>query len=339
MYYDGTKLLSMRDIKNEEPEIYMCSSNRSAGKTTYFNRLLVRRFLKSGEKFMLLYRFNYEVENVASKFFDGIKPLFFKSMSMSSFKRMNGVYHELKLDNSPCGYAVSLNHAEQIKKFSHMFYDVGSMLMDEFQSENNSYCDNEIHKFISIHNSVSRGDGKQSRRVPVYMLSNPVTIINPYYVAMGVCDRIKPEVKFLRGDGWVLEQNFNEAAHNANKESKFNSAFAGESYSNYNAKGSYLNDCDGFIEKISGNKQPVCNIVYNGVYLSLWLCDSGIYYVTDKKASCQTYSFSVDNHTSDTTLINRSSVNVVTWRYYFENGFMYFSNMKSKSIMMRILSY
>lgn len=43
-YYDGTKLLSLKDINGNLPEIYICTSNRSAGKTTYFNRLCVNLF-------------------------------------------------------------------------------------------------------------------------------------------------------------------------------------------------------------------------------------------------------------------------------------------------------
>ena len=62
-FYDGTKLLSMKDIDGEVPEIFMCTSNRSAGKTTYFNRLLVNGFKKKSEKFCLIYRFNYELDN------------------------------------------------------------------------------------------------------------------------------------------------------------------------------------------------------------------------------------------------------------------------------------
>ena len=54
-YYDGTKLLSMQDMNGNKPEIYISTSNRSAGKTTYFNRLCVNRFLDKGEKFALLY--------------------------------------------------------------------------------------------------------------------------------------------------------------------------------------------------------------------------------------------------------------------------------------------
>ena len=58
-YYDGTKLLSMLDINGRKPELFLCTTNRSGGKTTWFNRLLVNRYKKKGEKFGLIYRFNY----------------------------------------------------------------------------------------------------------------------------------------------------------------------------------------------------------------------------------------------------------------------------------------
>ena len=68
-YYDGTKLLSMKDLDGQKPEIYICTANRTGGKTTYFNRYVTNRYLKHKEKFMLIYRFKYELDAIASKFF------------------------------------------------------------------------------------------------------------------------------------------------------------------------------------------------------------------------------------------------------------------------------
>ena len=67
-FYDGTKLLSLRDINGKQPEIYICTANRTAGKTTYFNRYYVNRYMKHGEKFALLYRFQYELDGCADNF-------------------------------------------------------------------------------------------------------------------------------------------------------------------------------------------------------------------------------------------------------------------------------
>ena len=54
-YYDGTKVLSMKDINGKTPEIFIVETNRTGGKTTYFGRLVTKRFFTKGEKFMLIY--------------------------------------------------------------------------------------------------------------------------------------------------------------------------------------------------------------------------------------------------------------------------------------------
>ena len=229
-YYDGTKLLSMKDINGNKPEIYMCTTNRTGGKTTYFGRLCINRFINKGEKFGLIYRYNYELDDVTDKFFKDIGSLFFPNMTMTSKRRASGIFHELFLDEKSCGYAFSLNSADQIKKYSHLFNDIERMLFDEFQSETNHYCSDEVKKLLSVHTSVARGQGEQVRYVPVYMLSNPVSIINPYYIEMGISERLRDNTKFLRGDGFVLEQGYVDSASKAQKESGFNRAFSKNSY-------------------------------------------------------------------------------------------------------------
>ena len=134
-YYDGTKLLSLMDLNGEKPEIYLCTTNRTGGKTTYFGRLCVNRFLDKGEKFGLIYRYNYELDDVVDKFFKDLGTLFFKGHTMTSKRRASGIFHELFLDEKSCGYALSLNSADQIKKYSHLFSDISRLMMDEFQSK------------------------------------------------------------------------------------------------------------------------------------------------------------------------------------------------------------
>lgn len=114
-YYDGTKLLSLMDINGNKPEIYICTTNRTGGKTTYFGRLCVNRWKDKHEKFALLYRYKYEMDDCAEKFFKDIRTLFFPDMEMTSKSKAGGIFHELYLDGEGCGYALALNSADQIK--------------------------------------------------------------------------------------------------------------------------------------------------------------------------------------------------------------------------------
>lgn len=341
-FYDGSKLLSLMDINGNKPEIYMCTTNRSGGKTTWFNRYCVKRFLNYNEKFMLIQRFNYELEDCADKFFKDIGALFFKEHEMTSRRRAKGVFHELYLDKKQCGYVVALNSADQLKKYSHFFSDTCRMVMDEFQSETNHYCPDEVKKFRSIHTSVARGCGSQSKYVPVYMLSNPVTLLNPYYVAMGISSRLTDNVNFLRGTGWVLEQGYVDSASKAQQESAFNSAFSGDTYDTYLTQAVYLNDSSAFIETPTGTSRYLGTIRYLGKEYALREFPAqGVIYCDDKVDSTFKIKMSLttEDHRVNYVMLNQFRLFVENMRYYFDRGAFRFKNLTCKEVILHMLSY
>lgn len=341
-YYDGTKLLSMLDINGNKPEIYMCTTNRTGGKTTYFGRLCINRFLDKGEKFGLLYRYNYELDDIVDKFYKDLGSLFFSTYTMQSKRRAKGTFQELFLNDKSCGYALSLNNADQIKKYSHLFSDIQRMIFDEFQSETNHYCDNETKKFISIHTSIARGQGEQVRYVPVYMLSNPVSIINPYYVEMGISGRLKDDTKFLRGDGFVLEQGYIESVSIEQKNSGFNRAFSKNSYTAYSSEGVYLNDNKAFVEKPAGKSKYLCTLRYKGSDFALReYTESGLIYCDDKADSSFLTRISVttDDHNINYVMLKRNDFFLSNLRYFFEHGCFRFKDMRCKEAVLSALSY
>lgn len=341
-YYDGTKLLSLKDINGETPEIFLCTSNRSAGKTTYFARLLVRRFLNQGKKFALIYRFNYELDECADKFFKDINQLFFPDSTMVSVRKASGIFHELLLDNKSCGYAISLNSSDQLKKYSHLFSDVDSMMMDEFQSETNHYCAEEVKKLISIHTTIARGQGKQIRYVPVYMISNPVSLINPYYVEMGISTRLTKDTHFLRGDGFVLEQGFNETASIAQKTSGFNRAFSNNSYVAYASENVYLNDNLSFIEKPKGNSRYLATIKFRGtLYAVREYSDLGIIYCDDKPDTQFPFKIAIttEDHNINYVMIRTNHIFIDTLRFFFQKGCCRFKDLRCKEAILFSISY
>lgn len=341
-YYDGTKLLSLTDINGNRPEIYMCTTNRTGGKTTYFGRLVVNRFLDKREKFGLLYRYNYELDDCAEKFFKDIGELFFNGYTMTSKKRAKGIYHELYLNGEPCGYAVSINSADQIKKNSHFFSDVKRLIFDEFQSESNTYCPNEIKKFISVHTSMARGQGEQNRYLPVYMLSNPVSIINPYYVELGISSRLTDETHFLRGDGFVLEQGFVESAADAQKSSGFNKAFARNSYVAYSSESVYLNDNKAFVDRPQGVGRYMATLKYNGqTYGIREFAEAGVIYCDDRADETFPLKITVttDDHELNYVMLKRNDLFLFNLRYYFERGCFRFKDLRCKEAVLKSLSY
>lgn len=347
-FYDGTKLLSLKDLDGNTPEIYISTSNRSAGKTTYFNRWAINKWIKNKEKFCLLYRWKYEIMDVSSKFFSEVQRLFFNEWEMTEKYNKDAGFTFLFLKHNNweeplcCGYAVAINSSDQLKKYSHLLADTERIIFDEFQTETGVYASKEIIKFNSIHTSIARGNGKQVRYVPVILISNPISILNPYYTALGITQRIDTNTKYMRGHGWVLEQGYNESSAEAQKNSAFNKAFSSNEYLSYSAQGKYLLDNSAFIEKLEGKFIYLCTLKLNNKCFAIKeFTNSGYLYCDDNPDMSYPIKLSIDteSHEINYIMIRRNSFVVDNMRKVFENGNFRFKNVECKDVVLRLISY
>lgn len=349
-YYDGTKLLSLKDINGNIPEIYISTSNRTAGKTTYFNRLLVNRFLKYNEKFCLLYQYQDELKDAPEKFFKDIQGLFFSSYRMRGEQIGNSKMYELFICSNydeedkgkSCGYAVALNSADKVKKYSHYLSDVERILYDEFQKENGRYCNDEVNKLISIHTSIARGHNKQVRYVPTFLIANNVSLLNPYYVALDISDKLKKETKYLRGEGFVLEQGFNENASKQQELSLFNRAFKKSRYTQYSAQNVYLNDNEAFISKMRGQNKYLCTFKYKGNEYAIKSYDEQGLIYCDKKIDTnfpRKISVTTDDHNINYVMLKNNEFLLQQLRFFFEQGCFRFYDLECKECVLKALAY
>lgn len=335
-FYNGATLLNATDINGQPPEIVISDGNRSSGKTTYFNSWLIRRFKKYNEKFMLIYRYKNELTNVDAKFFSDIQGLFFPSDIMTCEIREQGAYVDLYLNDKHCGYAVALNSAYKLKKLSHYFSDTVRMLFDEFQSVD--YCPNEIDKFVTLHTSVARGNGQSVRFVPVYMVTNHISSLNPYYKLFNCCiqaDRVKNGI--IKGDGYVIEKSLNTSVSELQKQSGFNRACSGSLAVEHTINNTSLSENNNFVEKITSNNiKYIANITVDGKTIALKsVFDDKVnarYYFTDKIDSNIKTRFVIDtnDHTDNTLLIGHNFELVKNVRLAFDVGLVRFSDIVVK---------
>lgn len=342
IYYNVDKLLNKLDINNKKPEVFIVTGNRSAGKTTDVTHKAIERYILKGKKVAWLYRYNYELDDVADKIFKDVKGLFYPNLEFSSRSKMKNIYHELYIGDKSIGYAISINSADQIKKNSHLFSDIDLIIFDEFQSESGHYCNKEIQKFVSIHTSIARGQGSQVRYVPIIMMSNTVSLINPYFVELDISNRLRANTKFLKGDGWVLEVTSNENAQIAQLNSAFNRAFSKNEYVRYSAMNTYLNDKTAFIESISGKSNYVITIkVGDKEYAVREYLEQGIIYVDTRVDKSFKFKICVttDDHTINYVMLKRNDIMLSNLRYYFEKGCFRFKNLECKNATLKLLSY
>lgn len=346
-YYNADRVLAKKDINGREPSIIICVGNRTGGKTTAWGMHVLDRFLSDGRQFMLIYRYAYELEGVSQKFFNDLRGLKYGEYLMEDKIMGKGSYVELHLgkiedENKPvCGYAVALNKFDAIKKQSHVFTNVWTMLFDEFQPESNVYLPNEIDKFMSIYVSVARGNGQMSRNVRVVLISNPVTILNPYYSILGITDRLRTNTKYMRGDGYIFEQLINTAAAKAQAENTVLRAFTKSSYSAYLTELEYLNDNTNFIGKPEGRGRYYMTVIYGKEHYGIYVyTDQNIYYVSDR--ADLTYSLNVSirpaDHNSGTVMYTAFPKVIADMRNAFSLGFFRFKNAKCKDVAFELLT-
>lgn len=340
-YYDGTKLLSLKDQNRKTPEVYICTTNRNGGKTTFFNRWRINAWKKRKEKTIWYFRYQTELENAAESIFKSQKELFFPGLSYTQQLRLKGKYADLFLNGCHMGYAIALNSADGIKKYSSLFYDANWIIFDEFQPETNQYCPNEITKFLSLHTSLARGGGLQVRYLPIVMISNAVTLLNPYYTAMGISSRLRSKDHFVRGNGYVMEQGYISTASARARESAFNQAFAGHSYLDYAAQNTYLLDNQDMIKDYTGPKSYLAT-VYDEIALSVQFIQSHstVYFCKQVDYDFPLAISTRPEYMKDGVIHKKSNpVLIKTLRQYFDLGRCRFDSLESKQACFNLLSF
>ena len=209
------------------------------------------------------------------------------------------------------------------------------------QCETNHYCGNEIKKFLSVFTSIARGKGKQHRYVPVYMISNPVSLVNPYYLELGISSRLRKDTKFLKGKGFVLEQGFNASAKAAQEGSPLLQAFSDSDYVDYAAQGVYLNDNYAFIEKPTGSGSYICTLRSDGKDYAIRAYESeGIVYCdmrVDPSFPLKIAISEADHSPNYVTLhYNTQMLRSLLW--FWDKGCFRFKDINCKNAILKALS-
>lgn len=350
-YYNGNQILNTLDIRGEKPELYLITSNKSYGKTTFFTRRAIKRFMETGEKTVYLYRRKYELDDAAEKVwgFDSRYP----TLNVETKKKAGGVYVELivgekgengKLQNTRCfGYATSLSMSEKIKTYSHLLNDCVEIIFDEFQLEEEGYLPGEIQKFLRIHTALGRGYGMQVRYLPVIMLGNYMNSLNPYFVHLGISERMKSSTKIMRGDGFVAQFAFGENVSRETLNRGMSRAFSGDKLleSSYGNK-VYFCDRDNFIEKVKGKNSYYLTIVCEGnMYAVKFYHEAGFFYIDDKadKTFPVIVAVNRNEHTVGTTLWGRGDPKLTFLRRFFQQGLVRFKDGVCRSVFFNLISY
>lgn len=192
-FYDGSELLS-----RSKYNIFISLGGRNIGKSTFWQRYIIRKFIKKKEKFIIIVKYDNDLENdgfAANYFSDSWMEKWYKDFEIVYSKKKYFIRNKKdKKDEEDkksgwqlAGYAVALNKNASLKSTT-TFQDATNILFEEFMPLENKYIgskrepEKEPKLLASVYQTIARGEkGKQTRKCRLILISNNYTFNNPYF--------------------------------------------------------------------------------------------------------------------------------------------------------------
>lgn len=327
--------------------------NRGGGKSFGGKGWVIEKFIKRGEQFIYVRRFEEDLKEPLETFFNDISVMFpdyeFKVLGNKLYLRKSLAEGEDRkwTEDDLCGYGIQLSTANKKKSIS--YPKVTTMIVDEFlleESRNQQYLQNEVRKFMELYETVAR-PGTNHPDVTVWFLGNAISITNPYFVEFNLklpnkMDRNGKRIwKHPNGD-ILVEFVKNEKFVEAKKNSRFGKMIDGTKYAAYSIENEFLLDDDTFIEKRSKKARHSFNFNYKGKTYGVWYDYSeGKMWVSDAVDPYGiTFSFTTQDHNTNTMLLKSRNKSSCLRPFFecFKAARLRFENMNIKNTCYEFLS-
>jgi hypothetical protein len=288
---------------------------RGGGKTFNSLKHCIEKFLKDGSEFIYLRRRVVDLDDSCN----GSKG----SGDLFSDIRAKGYFpeHDLKVvadksggynfycGDKVMGYGKALSTANSRRSTSKP--NVKRILFDEFLIDdtvgtNQKYLNNghEMFAFNNFYETIARG-----RDIPVMFIGNAFSMVNPYFLELGIRISNIENNKIYKGKSWTvlfwkdeefLAEREKTQFYQATKDSKFNEHAFGNTF--------YLDRKD-FIKKRPVDTEHQFSLVYLDKAYGVWVdWEKGAYYVSSKGANTsreKTISMSLSDNKPNNVSIRR----------------------------------
>lgn len=277
-YYDFGPVLSHNAVYN------FILGARGLGKTYGAKRKAIRDFIKKGDQFIYLRRYNTELKSVKTTFIADIAHEF-PNMAF----RLHGEELQARKagdDKAPwktmC-YFVALSKTQQKKSVSYPM--VKTIIFDEFIIDRGviHYMQNEAKTFNDFYSTVDRYKDKTR----VLFLANSVSIMNPYFIEWDIAPK--------RDDEWIIKYNGFMVAHfpKADEfvgevyETRFGQFIQNSEYADYAVGSEFSDNSATLLQEKTSSARYHCTIETKTGTFALWIDNKAqnapIFYVTGKR--------------------------------------------------------
>lgn len=271
------------------PYVFSVGS-RSIGKSTGWAIHLIDQFVKYKRQWIYTRRDEKETMKTCEHFFDTAISIYNNYHDEShTLEYKSGAYY---IDGEVSGFVIPLSQQQKYK--SGNYSGVWFIIYDEFMiapGSNARYLggrgrmSSEVDAMSSLYQSVDRGEGRAFRNeTTVAFLGNAGTFYNPFFISYGIDKYLRPDTKYLapKGELYVVELTRETEATAEIKES-YGFRLSSEKTKAYAYENSYADmhgDKSFILKRPSGNRAPVCNLIYEGTeYTVLSYEDSGFIWI------------------------------------------------------------
>lgn len=355
-YYSAFDLLLMLDEDKLEPTFFNVVSHvRGPGKTFSFSNILLMLAMATGRKFGLLTRNQNALGVFAQGVFGGMLDAKFDNVflteEMNSYKAHSEVIlnyphgvdeetGEVLHAKEHIGYVIPLTASNKIKTISSTYVDVDWLFFDEFQPEYGGYLKDEVARFKSIYTSIARGGEGSIRDVKVFLSSNMLSAVNPYFQDMGIYHKLNNETKRARGKGWVFQKATNPGLAQKHAESGLAKAFGISSDNDY-LNDQWRQDNDSAVGKPKnwGESYYIGTVLIGDRRFGVRLYDEvGVLYMGRSIDESSPFIYRAVADQSDTTsMLLKTSDMGVLMKNYFNKGRVWFQDQSCKLHAMEYL--
>lgn len=331
MFLDLQPVLSYNALFN------ILIGERGVGKTYGCKKFCIKDFLKNGNKFVYLRRYESELKESCNGFFTKlIKNKEFEGHEMKVVYKKKSV--TFTIDGEEMGYGLVLSTALQLK--SREFPDVKNLIFDEFIITKGvyHYLQNEVHDFLDICETIFRLEDFRA-----FLLGNATNRANPYFEYFKLDLPYNTEIKTYEDGDILVCKIKNEAYREAKKKTRFGRLTSKTAYGRYAIDNEWLYENKTFIEKRPDKAKFYFTLKVKEIDYGIW-CDynsSKIYISSAYDPSCPIiFTLNPDDHNENTRLVSirRSDFfkNIIE---HYKMGLLCFESQKIKTVILPIINH
>lgn len=306
--------------------------SRGVGKTFSFKKWAIEDFLKTGNQFVYVRRYEKEAREATSSYWRDVSEYFPDHIFTVKGRK-------LYIDHKVAGYSIVLSTAKIKKSVSYPL--VNKICFDEFLIEKGvyHYLNDDVGTFLNLYETIAR-PGSGHIDVTTFFMANAITWTNPYFLYFKVR---QPQRKDKNGKSiWkkgdiLVELTDGQGFTDHKRATRFGQIIDGTPYGDYSIDNKFLLDDDTFIEKKSPIARYYFTFKFKGGTYGVWAdLNQGKLWVSKDidPSAIPVYALTLRDHSPNTIFIRRilSVGRFKTFVEYYKQGQVGFESLDLKNI-------